>query len=130
MFDLTSSKLLILGIVALIVVGPKELPGLLRTLGKYVGILRRHANEFRAQFDAAMRESELADLKSEVDGLKRDVVSTLQSAGRSLESGVPAAKSGVENTIGFPGGQPPAPAAVHPAGEPPASAPEPKPPGA
>ena len=59
MFDFTSSKLLILGIVALLVIGPKDLPALLRTIGKYVGIIKRQAAEFRAQFDEAMRESEL-----------------------------------------------------------------------
>ena len=57
MFDITSSKLLILAIVALIVVGPKDLPILLRTIGKYLGIIRRHAAEFRGQFDEAMREA-------------------------------------------------------------------------
>ena len=46
MFDITSSKLLILAVVALIVVGPKDLPILLRTIGKYLGIIRRHAAEF------------------------------------------------------------------------------------
>jgi len=54
MFDITSSKLLILAIVALIVVGPKDLPVLLRTVGKYLGVVRRHAAEFRAQFDEAL----------------------------------------------------------------------------
>ena len=44
MFDITSSKLLILGIVALLVIGPKDLPALLRTIGKYVGIIKRHAD--------------------------------------------------------------------------------------
>ena len=60
MFDITSSKLLILGIVALLVIGPKDLPALLRTIGKYMGIIKRQAADFRAQFDEAMRESELA----------------------------------------------------------------------
>ena len=67
MFDITSSKLLILGIVALLVIGPKDLPALLRTIGKYMGIIKRHAAEFRAQFDEAMRESELDELKKEVE---------------------------------------------------------------
>ena len=80
MFDLTSSKLLILGLVALIVVGPKDLPLLLRTIGKYVGRIRRHANEFRAQFDEAMRDQELANLKSEMEAVKRDVQATVHSA--------------------------------------------------
>ena len=46
MFDITSSKLLILGIVALLVIGPKDLPALLRTIGKYMGIIKRHAAAF------------------------------------------------------------------------------------
>ena len=70
MFDITSSKLLILGIVALLVIGPKDLPALLRTIGKYMGIIKRHAAEFRAQFDEAMRESELEQLKKDVEKMR------------------------------------------------------------
>jgi len=86
MFDLTSSKLLILAVVALIVVGPKDLPALLRTLGRYMGMIRRQANEFRAQFDDAMRESELADLKKEVENIGRDTQETLRDATQSVET--------------------------------------------
>lgn len=86
MFDLTSSKLLILAVVALIVVGPKDLPALLRTLGRYMGMIRRQANEFRAQFDEAMRESELADLKKEVETIGRDTQDTLRDATQSVET--------------------------------------------
>ncbi len=85
MFDLTSSKLLILAVVALLVVGPKELPGLLRTVGKYVGMIRRQANEFRAQFDEAMRETELAEIKKDFEKLGKETQETLNDAGRSLE---------------------------------------------
>ena len=56
MFDITSSKLLLLAIVALLVIGPKDFPILLRTIGKYLGIIRGHAKEFRAQFDEMARE--------------------------------------------------------------------------
>ncbi len=59
MFEISWSELLILAIVTLVFVGPKELPVFLRTLGRYAGVVRRHANEFKAQFDAAMREAEL-----------------------------------------------------------------------
>lgn len=86
MFDLTSSKLLILAVVALIVVGPKDLPALLRTVGRYMGMIRRQANEFRAQFEEAMRETELADLKKEVEDLGRETKSTLDEAGRTIET--------------------------------------------
>lgn len=69
MFDLTSSKLLILGIVALLVVGPKDFPILLRTIGKYVGMIKKQAAEFRSQFDEAMRDAELQQLKTDVEKL-------------------------------------------------------------
>ena len=84
MFDLTSSKLLILGLVALIVVGPKDLPLLLRTIGKYVGLIRRHANDFRAQFDEAMRDQELTNLKAEMEAVKRDVENTIHDTHQAV----------------------------------------------
>ena len=86
MFDLTSSKLLILAVVALLVVGPKDLPALLRTVGRYMGMIRRQANEFRAQFEDAMRETELAELKKEVEDLGRDTKATLSEATRTVET--------------------------------------------
>ena len=69
MFDISWSELLIIGIVALIVIGPKELPGALRTLGQWMSKIRRMASEFQGQFQDAMREAELADLKKEMDDM-------------------------------------------------------------
>ena len=99
MFDLTSSKLLILGIVALIVVGPKELPFLLRTIGKYVGMIRRQANEFRAQFDEAMREAELDSLKKEVEAVARDAEDTIRDAQATVEHDVQAATADLDHAM-------------------------------
>jgi sec-independent protein translocase protein TatB len=69
MFDIGWSELLIIGVVALIAIGPKELPGVLRTVGQYMGKVRRMAAEFQSQFNEAMREAEMADIKKEVDDL-------------------------------------------------------------
>ena len=69
MFDIGWGELLLIGVVALIVIGPKELPGTLRTLGQWMGKLRRMASEFQGQFQEAMREAELADLKKQVDDM-------------------------------------------------------------
>jgi sec-independent protein translocase protein TatB len=85
MFDLTSSKLLLLGIVALLVIGPKDFPVLLRSIGKYVGIIRGHAREFRAQFDEAMRESELDQLKKDVEKIASETEASMADATRSIE---------------------------------------------
>jgi sec-independent protein translocase protein TatB len=67
MFDIGWSELVVIGIVALIAIGPKELPGALRALGNWMGKIRRMADEFRGQFQEAMREAEMADIKKQVD---------------------------------------------------------------
>jgi sec-independent protein translocase protein TatB len=75
MFEIGWGELLIIGVVALIAIGPKELPGVLRTLGQWMNKLRRMASEFQSQFHEAMREAEMADLKKQVD----DMTSQAQS---------------------------------------------------
>jgi sec-independent protein translocase protein TatB len=97
MFDITSSKLLILAVVALIVVGPKDLPILLRTVGKYLGMIRRQAAEFRHQFDEAMRESELDQLKKEFENVSREVRATMDEGSRAIDSQIAAASTNVES---------------------------------
>jgi sec-independent protein translocase protein TatB len=67
MFDIGWGEFVVIGIVALIVIGPKELPGVLRSMGQWVGKIRRMAGEFQGQFQEAMREAEMADLKKDVD---------------------------------------------------------------
>lgn len=67
MFDIGWSELLLIGIVALIAIGPKELPGALRTLGQWMAKVRRMAAEFQGQFQEAMREAEIDQLKKDMD---------------------------------------------------------------
>jgi sec-independent protein translocase protein TatB len=73
MFDISWTEFLLVGIVALIVIGPKELPGVLRTLGQYTRKVRGMAAEFQNQFQEAMREAEMADLKKQVDDMAHDI---------------------------------------------------------
>lgn len=70
MFDISWGELVAIGIVALIVIGPQQLPGALRGLGRTVNKLRSMAGEFRGQFDDAMREAELQDVAKDVADLK------------------------------------------------------------
>ena len=70
MLDFDASKLLIIGVVALVVIGPKDLPRVLRQVGQMVGKLRRMAGEFQGQFMDAMKEADLQDLRDEVAKLK------------------------------------------------------------
>jgi len=67
MFEIGWGELVLIGIVALIAIGPKELPGVLRTVGQYMAKVRRMASEFQGQFQEAMREAEMADVKKSVD---------------------------------------------------------------
>jgi sec-independent protein translocase protein TatB len=114
MFDFSWSELLLIGIVALIFIGPKELPGVLRTLGQWMSKIRRMAGDFQNQFHDAMREAELADLKKEVDEMSAhaanysnfdplaDVRKEMESAQRDVESAVadkPAAASSAEPAV-------------------------------
>src|SRR5215467_5232816 len=82
MFDLSWGKLVIIGVVALLVIGPKELPGVLRQLGQMMAKIRRMAGEFQGQFQDAMREAEMADLKKQFD----ETTSSLQTAASSMAS--------------------------------------------
>jgi sec-independent protein translocase protein TatB len=70
MFDIGWSELLVIAVVAIIVVGPRDLPRMLRTVGQSVGKVRRMAGDFRSQFDDALKEAELDDLKKDVDSLR------------------------------------------------------------
>jgi sec-independent protein translocase protein TatB len=63
-------ELLVIGLVALLVVGPKDLPMLMRKVGQFVAKARGMANEFRASFDEMARQSELDDLRKEVEALR------------------------------------------------------------
>ena len=63
-------ELILIAVVALVVVGPKDLPKLLRQLGRFVGKMRRMADEFRTSFEDMARQSELDDLRKEVDALR------------------------------------------------------------
>lgn len=67
MFDIGWSELVVIGVVALIAIGPKELPGVLRMVGQWIGKARRMASEFQGQFNEAMREAEMADIKKTFD---------------------------------------------------------------
>ena len=72
MFDITSSKLLLLAIVALLVIGPKDFPVAAAHDRQVHGHHRGHAREFRAQFDEAMRDAELTQLKKDMENIAQE----------------------------------------------------------
>jgi sec-independent protein translocase protein TatB len=92
MFDVGWSELLVIVVVALIAIGPKELPAVLRTVGQWTGKIRRMAAEFQGQFQEALREVEMADLQKQV----KEVHENLTAPFDPLTMGEPAAKPASE----------------------------------
>jgi sec-independent protein translocase protein TatB len=96
------NEIIILGILALIVVGPKDLPLLFRKLGRWTAKLRGMAQEFRTGFDELARQAELDELKREVDALRR--TTSLQEIGRELSKPLPTLEdyAGIKSTPAVP----------------------------
>ena len=69
MFDFDAGKIIIVGVLALIFIPPKDLPRVMRQVGQFVGKMRRMAAEFQSQFMDAMKEADMADLKREAQKL-------------------------------------------------------------
>lgn len=117
MFDMSWGEVMVIGAVALIVIGPKDLPKALRTLGNMTAQLRRMASEFQGQFNEAMREAELDEIKKEVSGLNEQVSSL--GAYDPLAPAAPAPAAATESA------EPIAPAPPAAADAPPPAAPLP-----
>ncbi len=139
MFDISWTEFLLIGVVALIVIGPKELPAVMRTLGQWTRKIRGMATEFQNQFQEAIREAEMADLKKEVDDLaqgvknfdplkevRADLESTGEDVKRSLsstpETSATLSDSRAEMALAEPEPETP-PVAIEPPHEPQALAP-------
>jgi len=73
MFDIGWSELLVVGLVALIVVGPKELPGMMKRIGQMIRAAKNTASNFQRQFEQAMDEGEIGELKESVKGIRDDL---------------------------------------------------------
>jgi sec-independent protein translocase protein TatB len=108
MFDISWTEFLLIGVVALIVIGPKELPGVMRTMGQWTRKLRGMASDFQHQFQEAMREAEMADLKKQVDDMTHDIKNydplkgvrtDVESIGKDIESPVVPPASAVEPSL-------------------------------
>lgn len=94
MLDIGWTELLVIAVILIVVVGPKDLPPMIRAFGKMTKRLRQTAGEFRAQFDEALREAELDDLKNSVNDLRsmnpansiRETLNPLRQMGQDIKS--------------------------------------------
>jgi sec-independent protein translocase protein TatB len=90
MLDMSWGEVLVIGAVALIVIGPKDLPKALRTVGNMTAKMRKMASEFQGQFNEAMREAELDEIRKQVSGLNESVTAfnPIETARNELKSAI------------------------------------------
>ena len=88
-------ELLVLLILALVVVGPKDLPLMVRRVGRFFGRVRALANDFRRSFDELGREAELAELRQEIEALKS--ADPLSEVKREIDAADAQLRAGVED---------------------------------
>jgi sec-independent protein translocase protein TatB len=121
MFDLSMTEMLVIGVAALIFIGPKELPGALRTVGKFVSKARSMAREFQGSVQEMVRETELDEIKKQVDKVAtgdyaRAIETQIDPTGQINQALAPPSTMSAPNTMAAPGA---APADLPPAENPP-----------
>jgi len=110
MFDIAWTEMLVIAIVLIVVVGPKELPGMLRSFGKTTAKLRVMANDFRRQFDEALKEAELDDIKKLAeDARKLNPAADIKKAFNPLEKAGNDVRAGLDAAFNPPKAEPPKP---------------------
>lgn len=126
MFGIDSPELLVIAIVALVVIGPKEFPTLLRSWGKWMAKMRGMASEFRGHVDEMVRQSELDDVKKQLDAVPgldlqsldptKQIKSLIQEGMAEGEKALADAKASIDNPLAEPESAPQI--AVEPLAEP------------
>jgi len=88
MFDIGFTELVVIGVVALIVIGPEKLPKTARTLGHLFGRLQRYVSDVKADISREMELEELRKLQTQVQNAARDIETSVSAAARDVETGV------------------------------------------
>jgi sec-independent protein translocase protein TatB len=114
MLEVGWSEMLVIAIIMIVVVGPKDLPRMLRTFGQFTSKMRGMANDFRKQFDEAMKEADLEDVKSAVNQVRNlNPAADIKKALNPMEKAAADIRAGVDAAL-----KPSAPAATPPPAEP------------
>ena len=108
MFDIGFSEIVVIGVVALIVIGPERLPKTARTLGHLFGRLQRYVNEVKADINREMELDELRKLQREMQGAAQEFEQTVKTAASDVATGA----RNVERDLNEAAAQPPAGAAT------------------
>jgi len=126
MFDVSFTELMVIGVIALIVIGPERLPKVARTVGHLLGRAQRYVNDVKSDIQREIELDELRKFKSEMDDAANSMQSSLRDTESSLRSGLNdtarEATQAVSGTPAAPAAEPAAPPASPPAIEPAAPA--------
>lgn len=122
MFEVGWSEILVIVIVLIVVVGPKDLPKMLRAFGKATAKFRATAGEFRRQFDEALKEAELDDVKNIINDAKgldprsdiRKVFDPVRTMGEEIRSSLKDATSTAKDNVAIPDPEAPGAAQLQP----------------
>jgi len=98
MIDLGISKLALIGVVALVVIGPEKLPRVARTVGTLLGKAQRYVADVKAEVNRSMELDELRKMKESVESAARDVESSVQSGAQDFEKSWAEATAGLESS--------------------------------
>jgi sec-independent protein translocase protein TatB len=91
MFDIAWTELLVIAVIAILVVGPKDLPRALRAVGRWTGKVKQMAREFQSQFNEALREAEIESVRKDIESVGKidpldDVRKEVAAADKSLKT--------------------------------------------
>jgi len=99
MFDFGFSKLFLLGIVALVVIGPERLPKVARTMGHLYGRLQRYVTQVKADINREMESADLGKMKTEFESAARSFQTEVESSVRSFESQARETQASIEKAL-------------------------------
>ena len=100
MFDIGWTELLLIAVVAIVVIGPKDLPRAMRTVGQWTTRVKRMAGDFQRQFNEAVREAELDDVKNQVTKLgKLDPMADLRKSLTKVDTDLKSDLKKVDDSI-------------------------------
>jgi sec-independent protein translocase protein TatB len=103
MFDIGIWEMAVIGVVALVVLGPERLPKVARTVGHLVGRMQRYVAQVKTDINREMELSELAKVKTEFETAARDVKNSIETQARSAENDIKAVEDQIQRELNPPG---------------------------
>lgn len=97
MFDVSFSELILIGVVALVVIGPERLPKVARTVGHLLGRAQRYVNDVKSDIQREMEDHNLGDLKGQIEDAAKSVKASVEDAGNTIRDPLAQAQEALKN---------------------------------